>query len=211
MTSGQIQDRIYRGMGTAARVLGTVHDLYRPRGVDDPLHPARRIMRMPASFNPRDPSYGNPGRYGHAVWYGVFDAAYTRAGDYLAGQAGVFFVAAQRPLLPVLCVMTNRTVSVLRPAAPKTAGTNAYGGVVKAAAVPVLGNWPASVLAAGGRQRGDLPSDSTEPSWAVLLPALPAEIRVADVMTDDTGRSFVVASAEESDLGWRLLVRQAEN
>jgi hypothetical protein len=44
--------------------------------------------------------------------------------------------------------------------------------------------------------------------WALLLPALPADPLVGDVVNDDLGRDFLVAAAEQSDLGWRLTVRQ---
>ena len=67
--------------------------------------------------------------YGDALWYGIFDAAYTRPGDYLVQADAVWFIAAQQRLLPVLCVQTNRIVSFWRPAAPSTTGVNTYGGV----------------------------------------------------------------------------------
>jgi hypothetical protein len=33
-------------------------------------------------------------------------------------------------------------------------------------------------------------------------------LQVADVVTDDLGGNYVVGSAEQSSLGWRVLVRQ---
>jgi hypothetical protein len=44
----------------------------------------------------------------------------------------------------------------------------------------------------------------------VLLPAQPdVVLLVADLMTDDLGRNAVVSSAELTNLGWRLSVKQA--
>ena len=101
MLRDDIQDRIARGMGIAAKRLGGKCDLYRPTGPGQPIVPDNRVLQLPASFNAQNPSYAKPNGYGRAVWFGVFDSAYTRPGDYLAGDEGVFFVAAQQPLLPV--------------------------------------------------------------------------------------------------------------
>jgi hypothetical protein len=88
---------------------------------------------------------------------------------------------------------------------------NGYGGVGHALE-QVLDRWPASVLTVRGvGMRGvELPSDVAAGSWQVLLPAsCTAVLRHDDVLTDDLGRTGVVAAAELSELGWRLLVRQA--
>jgi hypothetical protein len=146
------------------------------------------------------------------MWYGVFDAAYTRAGDYLVQEAAIWFVASQQRLLPVLCVRTNRVVSFWRAAAPANIGMNSYGGVTTATNAPLLTNWPANVLGTSGSGRPDtgLPSDSSVPYWTVLLPAFPGTIvRPSDLMTDDLGRNAVVAAAELTELGWRIAAKQA--
>ncbi|HTW27865.1 MAG TPA: hypothetical protein VME92_12115 [Acetobacteraceae bacterium] len=203
-----IQDRINRGCGQAALRLGAPHDLLRPRGVNNPTAPGNRLMSLPASFNAEDEKYRRPGRFGRPLWYGVFDAAYTQVGDYLSGPAGVFFIAALQPMLPPLCVQASRTLSFMRPAAPNAAGAGSYGGVTRATATPLLGAWPASVLSAANGSHGELPSDSSIPYWSVLLPVLPVALRSSDLVNDDIGRAFVVAAAEETTLGWRLMMQQ---
>ena len=46
--------------------------------------------------------------------------------------------------------------------------------------------------------------------WTVLLPSVAGVVlRPADLMTDDLDRTGIVASAEITDLGWRLIVKQA--
>jgi hypothetical protein len=42
-----------------------------------------------------------------------------------------------------------------------------------------------------------------------MLPVLPVALRGADLISDDLGRSYVVSMAEQSALGWRLIVKQA--
>jgi hypothetical protein len=212
MDPAHLQDRIHWGLNVAARAIGIETDAYRPSGVSEPLDPMNRFLRLRAAFTAPDGKFAHPNGYGDALWYGVFDAAYTRPGDYLVQEAATWFVASQQRLLPVLCVRTNRVVSFWRPAAPANTGVNAYGGVTTATNAPLLTNWPANVLGASGRGRPDtdLPSDSSIPYWTVLLPAFPdAILRSSDLMTDDLGRNAVVAATELTELGWRITAKQA--
>ncbi len=50
MDGASLQDRISRGIGTAARRDRRTHDAYRPRGTADPLAPANRFLRLNAAF-----------------------------------------------------------------------------------------------------------------------------------------------------------------
>jgi hypothetical protein len=209
MLQDDIQDRISKGMGIAAKRLGGPCMLFRPTGPMNPLDEANCVLRLPASFNAENPSYAKPNGYGRALWFGVFDSAYTRAGDYLTGVQGMFFIAAQQKLLPVLCVLTNRTVSIARPGAPAISGPGNYGGVTSASLVPLIVNWPVSIMTYRGGESGTLPSDATIPFWSMLLPALPTALQGADIVTDDLGRRFTISAAEQSHLGWRCIVRQA--
>jgi hypothetical protein len=206
-----LQDRASRGLGVAARRVGARTDAFRPRGVSDPLAPANRFLRLHAAFSAPDGRFQRPNAYGSPLWHGTFDTAYTKPGDYLVQPAGTWFVAAQQPLLPVLCVETNRIASFVRPAAPGGVGVNGYGGVALSTATPLLSRWPASVLTAGSGMRpsANLPSDSTTATWTVLLPAIRGIVlRPADLMTDDLERTGTISTAELTDLGWRLTVKQ---
>jgi hypothetical protein len=212
MNPTELQDRIYRGLNAAARAIGADTDAYRPASPADPLAASNRYLRLRAAFTARDGQFEHPNAYGDALWYGMFDAAYTRPGDYLVQGDTVWFIAAQHRLLPVLCVQTDRIVSFWRPAAPSSTGINEYGGITPATSTALLADWPASVLGVAGRghSSADLPNDTSIPYWTVLLPALPrVTLRPSDLMTDELGRNAVVVAAELSDLGWRVTVRQA--
>jgi hypothetical protein len=213
MAQSRIQDRIQWGMNVAARAAGASVDAYRPSDVANPLDPNNRYLRLHALFTGMMGKFLRPDGYGAALVHGIFDAAYTQPGDYLVQEAGsTWFIASQEPLLPVLCVRTSRTVSFARAVAPATTGVNSYGGVTATTTMPLLTNWPASVMGAagGGQPEAALPSDSTVPYWTVLLPALLGVVLLpADLMTDDLGRSAVVSAAEVTSLGWRLTVKQA--
>jgi hypothetical protein len=208
----ELQDRIHRGLNAAARAIGADTDAYRPSGLIEPLAPVNRFLRLRAAFSAEDGKFKRPNGYGEAIWYGVFDAAYTRLGDYLVQEHTIWFVAAKQRLLPVLCVQTNRMVSFFRPAAPMSTGVNTYGGTTTDTNIPLLTNWPASVLgdSAHGHPNTDLPGDGSIPYWTVLLPAYPGVVLLpSDLLTDDLGRNAVVVVAELSSLGWRLTVKQA--
>lgn len=208
-----IPDLIRRGLGMAARAVGDWYDLYRPIGPAAPTAAGNRLLRLPAAFaSPR--GFQAAMGYGDALLQGYFDGAYARPGDYLSGDDGVFFIASCPRLAPALCVKTNRVLGFSRPAAPPAGGMNPYMGVRPATTVALLAGWPASVLAGGGGGRGALPGDAPgllggAGGWMVLLPSAGVLLRPGDMAHDDFGRAGVVASAELTDLGWRLHVRQA--
>ena len=145
-----LQDRIDKGLGAAARHIGDQYDAFRPATAANPLAAENRYLRLPATFTDENLTFRRPTGYGRAAWSGIFDRAYTKPGDYLSGPAGIFFIAAQQSLLPALCVLTNRTISTARPAAPTAPGINAYGGLLATTATPTrLTNYIASTLASG--------------------------------------------------------------
>ena len=201
-----LQDRINRGMGVAARRLGNLYTVYRPTATACPIHPARGIIQLRAAFSFSSQPFKSAPGYGGLLWAGVFDAAYTRPGDYLCARNATYFIAAQRPLLPVQCVRTNVTVSISRTA---PAAFNAYSGFVIESAETILSGWPACLRILHGTTHG-APPESRFGTWTVLLPMLPVCPEVEDVIGDDYGRTFSIAAAELSDLGWRLVVRQID-
>jgi len=211
MNVDRLVDRIRWGLNVAARSTGAVTSAYRPRGAEYPLAPENRFLRLRAAFSGIDGKFNRPNAYGNALWRGIFDAAYTQPGDYLVQEDAVWFIASQPKFLSALCVRTNRKVSFTRPAAQTTTGVNSYGGVTAANLTPLMTGWPATVLAATREPRplANLPGDTSVSLWTVLLPACPGVVlKSADLMSDDLGRSGVVATTELTDLGWRLAVRQ---
>lgn len=203
-----LQDRYSRGLGAAARVFGLPHDLLRPHGVDEPLAPERRVLRLPAAFDGGDPGYRRPRGYERAL-RGMFDADCTAVGDYLVGPRGVLFIAALPMMARPLCVLTTTVVRVLRASGPEAAGLNGYGGVGEARLRTVLEGWPAEMLGGSDGARGAVPEDGGLSTWRVLLPLTPVSIQGSDLVQDTAGERFVVRTAELSEYGWRLSVRRA--
>jgi hypothetical protein len=204
MDGPMLQDRVSRGMGVAARRTGVPYVVSRPCGTAQPLAPGNRVIKLCAAFQPGGDGGRAAAGYGGLLWHGIFDNSYTRAGDYLSSCKATYFVAAQLPLIPVQCVLTNCTIDVLRPTNPMDGG---YSGMVLETSEIVLTAWPTCLQALHASTRG-APPDSRFGSWAILLPQLPCNPQVADIISDDLGRTFTTAAAEETELGWRLIARQ---
>ena len=158
-----------RGLGAAARHIGQLCAAYRPDSPADPLAERNHYRDLHASFTEDDQHFRRPIGYGRAVWSGIFDTGCTRPGDYIQGEAGVFFIAAQQALLPSLCVQTNRTLTIQRPGAPTLAGVNGYGGLLTATALTRFASarragWGASSSPSGkscAARRVPFPGDPT--------------------------------------------------
>jgi hypothetical protein len=208
----QRQDLMSRGLGIAAHAMGLTTDVYRPAGPVAPLSASNRLVRLHAAFTGADAQFKRPPGYGDAVWYGLFDMAYTLPGDYLLQNNEVWFIASQPRLMPALCVRADRVVSFARPVTTRTVGAAPYSGVEPAESQRLLQDWPASVIGAQGAVHtlGRLPADGGVTEWVVLLPAVQGvELMPGDLMLDDLGRRGVVVAAELTELGWRLAVHQA--
>jgi hypothetical protein len=212
MNPRKLQDRLYLSLGIAARHLGESADAFRPSGPFQPLDKQNRFLRLPATFVSTSGTYNRTNTHGQALWYGAFDASYTRTGDYLVVEAGTFFVASQAPLLPILCVRTNRTISIAQPAVQSNIAGNSYGGYISGYAVTLMEQWPASVLDENrtSRSAADLPTDQVIPYWEVLVPS-PARVVLSpgDIITDDLDRTAVITGSELTNLGWRLSAKMA--
>ena len=203
-----VQDRLNRGMGAGARVLGAPYDLFRPRGATRPLAPGNRVMRLPVVLDGGDPGYRRPRGYERGM-RAMFDGVLVRPGDYLVGVLGVLFVAGMPPLQRALCVAAGAVLDVVRPGGAGLPGLNGYGGVGEAGLAPVLSGWPGQMAVVGRGKSGAVPGDGGASEWSVLLPGVAPEILASDLVQDESGRRFVVQSAELSAFGWRLTVRQA--
>jgi hypothetical protein len=209
MDVDHLQDRLYWGLNRTANVIGRVTDAYRPMEVSDPLDRSNRYLQLRAAFSRADGNFTRSIGYGVAIWRGHFDASYTRVGDYLVQDHDVWFIAEQQCLLPILCVKTNRLISITRQVAPST-GTS-INSVGANSPTTIISRWPASVLGAGseGKSPTGLPGDTTIAKSFALVPAIQGQIILpTDIVMDDLGINSVVVAAELTDLGWRLIVRQ---
>lgn len=212
MNGRKLQDRLYLGMGLSAKYIGQSTDTFRPAGPHKPLQKINRFMRLPAAFISAQGGENRANSYGDPLWHGIFDASYTRTGDYLVAPSGTFFVISQDPLLPVLCVRVNRMITVSRVTLQSGAALNAYGGYVAGRSSALLTEWPASVFreAKSGPAAAGLPADQSVPYWTVLLPPTPTvSLAGGDIIVDDLGQTAIIAVPEITNLGWRISAKMA--
>jgi hypothetical protein len=218
MDAALLQQKIYGGYAKAALRIGPTHTLYRPNGAGNPIVPSNVVTTLAASFNAEDMAYAKPRGYGQAVWYCLADGTQIHVGDYLvnAGNGLTYFIAAMQETLPILAVQCNRAVRIGRMPAGNGAGYVGYAGVVQSEESDALGaggtdgtfgsGWPASILLGGAADGHSLlPSGVRQSCVTILLPAsVPLAISESDVIQDDMGRDYAIASAELSALGWRI-------
>jgi hypothetical protein len=212
MRGDLLQDRLHYAWGVAARYVGNQADAYRPTGSHNPLDTKNKFLRLATIFRPLGGGMLAPVDHATSEWQGIFDASYTQPGDFLVEGNRIFFIAVQQPLLPVLCVQTNRIISIVRPAVQRNVGANSYGGYSAGAASILMSEWPASMLGNTGKgaPAAGLPTDEMVPYVEVLLPYVPPIIlSPGDIIGDDLGRSIVISAAELTELGWRITARLA--
>ena len=202
MDVGRLQDKIAKGMGVAARKIGGSSVVYRPHGVQCPIGERNRIIKLLAAFEPEG---GSSRAIVQAMWRGTFDSLYTRPGDYLVGSEQTFFIGNQMANLPLICILTNGVVRLQRPSFAIQGG---YSGLHESATTDIAVGWPASLLESGGQPDAATTAKGRFGEWTLLLPRLPISPQVADVVSDEAGATYVVGAAEQSVLGWRMLVRQ---
>jgi hypothetical protein len=212
MDGRKLQDRVNFGLGRSARYIGQWADAFRPSGPSDPLDKQNRYLRLPAAFLPASGGDSRTNSYGEPLWRGVFDAGYTRAGDYVVLGSQVFFVVSQQPLLPVLCVIANCTISFARPNSQAGAAVNSYGGYTSSGSTVLMERWPASVLAdtRAGAATAGLPINLGAPYLSILVPSVAGiNLSPGDLVTDDLGRTAVITGSELTSLGWRVNAKLA--
>ena len=203
MDAVRLRDIISRGMGNAARVIGSDYDVFRTRSPRDPLSSGNRIMRLPVILD-NGASGHRRARGFERVLRATFDGIAIRSGDYLRGPRGTLFVAALPPMERALCVLTNKVVDVLRPGGPDGVGLNGYGGLIEATLETVLAGWPVQMTTTGTAGQGALPGDGGRSVCSFLFPVTPVAIKASDLLQDEAGARYVVRTCDGSEMGWHV-------
>ncbi len=228
MAVSGIQASIYAGYGAAAVALSAdTYQVYRgAAGQSDPTA-GTPIAALPMTFTNAKLTGANFERgllHDDIAVAALIDASTLELGDYLVGPAETFFIAGMDPMLPVIAVRCNRTISASRSLSELTvgggmgnAGPSQFGGKTPfwgrredaADNTPAI-KAPACTLASAGRatSRSDMPSAAPGPSrWRIYLsPAtFPRDsINDRDFLTDESGNRHMVEAAGWTRLGYRL-------
>lgn len=216
MDAATIQGKIYRGYGLAAQRTGYAFDWYRPSAPADPISDGNLQGQVNASFTvgPSSFNFERVPNHKDVLFNGLFDATGFQAGDYLVNTSfGTYFVAQLAPLVPPLCVLCNRVLTISAPGPSKSYGAQPeYMGTTPNNENPLMTAFPAAVLfdARGRAQEVGLPLDLPSPFFSVIMPAWPGiDVRTSMLISDDQDRRYVVSAAERSAFGWRLFAQQA--
>jgi hypothetical protein len=214
MDGATLQLKVYEGYAKAAVRLGMPFAQYRPSGATNPTQGAPLNASLLASFNAKDMAYGKAQDYGKATWYCLADGTQLAVFDYLIGAQQTFYIAAMQPLLPILAVQCNTTISVTRPQLQtNVGGITDYEGTTAANETPLMTGFPASVLQGSKGEKGEvvLPGDVRNAWWIVLFPYAGVTLRAGDIIYDSPlNRRYIISSAELTDLGYRLTAIQGQ-
>lgn len=206
MDRAELLAKVAVGNAHVAGQVGVVCAVYRPNGVSAPIVSANLIQSLPVYLEPAERLQERP------EWIGTFDFGNTLRGDYLVAVGGpTYFIGAQTGLAPVVCVQTNAILSMTRPVAASNFGADGYSGVADSMMQNLISDWPASLVASGWAKDGEAVDNMGLAAWEIMLPIMSVVPFVADLVTDDLGRIFVVTAAERTLLGWLLHVKQASS
>lgn len=198
--------------GKMATVFGRPSVVYRPRGSGDPIVPGHVVLTpMVAIDSVNTFKFTTPQSFGKPTFFAAFDARLARIGDYLVQDQDIYFLVTIDDIAPPQLTRCNRRVTLLRTLNTPKAGLMPYGGTTAGNEAPRFMCWPASVLEKSKGDRGDmgLPGDKKFGNVEMILPvSLPDVPRTSDIITDDLSRRFVVTSAEQTFMGWRVLAQQ---
>lgn len=218
--SASIQTAIYGGIAALADVLGQPVQQYRALSANNPTGLPCLLQVLNAYFNDKpDFSGTSVPLIGKAAWFVAIDGTQTAPGDYLLGMGsspgdnGTWFISDQAPFMSIGVVKCNGTLSVYRPSGNPGFGAQPYGGDAVSAELPIMLNWPGSLLQGLKGEKGDtqLPGDIRMPWFNMQIPAFRGvEVKAGDILVDDLDRRFKVSSCELTTRGWRLTAQLAQ-
>lgn len=213
-----IDQKIRFGYAKAAKKLGKPFELYRSATPFNPLSIGNLIGSLPAVVTV-DWEWMKSNKPGNAIWWILIDgqdSSYplsAQEGDYLVGDQ-TFFILTKEYQMPMSAAECNRVVSIIRPEQPIGVGNQGYAAYTLPTSTTIMEGMPISILKDRGGRFADskLPTDTDQPGWIVQMPNLGGvNILTGDIMIDDVGDNYVVSTNEETEFGWRLVVRQVVN
>jgi len=216
MDAQQIQDKIYeKGYGKVADHIGFLYTIYRSSDGDNPIQPANIIGEIKVAPTTTW-TWMMVKKYGDSTWILVVDGRGLEVGDYLVGELRTFFIASMEKILPILGVMCDRKITIVRPKTTEGIGDVGYSGYVQgdASTFDVLHtSVPSSFLKSsrGEKNPVKLPTDAKMPWYAVYLPQWDSVfLRNGDIIIDENQQDYIISDNEHTPLGWHLNVHGLE-
>lgn len=212
-TPSQLQAKVARGYGIAAKHLGDTCNWYRCSNAGPVLISGNKLGTLPANFT-TGTTYSKNQPPGKNTWIALVDGTRVQQGDYLVDPQGVaWFISNLRGYLPPGAIQCNRVATFKRPVGSTNVGLNGYGGDVESTETLLATQIPCSIMS--GSRRGEhtdakLPEDVSGAWWDVLLPQISGlTLRPFDIIYDELGRRAIISTAELTpENGWRLTAEQ---
>ena len=136
------------------------------------------------------------------------------SGGGIIDDNNTYYVQSLQFNLPPRVVICNRTISIIRPSQQTGPGYVGYQGYTPGTSINIMTGMPASVLKGGRGENAptNLPTDTREPMWPILMPNLGnVTLRTDDIVIDDLNQEYVISVAEATLLGWRIDAIQVVN
>lgn len=217
MDADRLSTKVFAGYGRAAKRVGQLVQIYRPRSAREALSEANLAGEINAAFtvhNSRNFNFEMPSDYDKPLYHILANASLLRVGDYLRDpehRVGTFFIASITPAMPPLGVSCNLIISIKKPGPAPAVGLSGYSGTTTANEEPILTSWPASVIRRQVMREQYLPQDVGVGSFQILIPAFEnIVIRPGMLVSDNYGSRYAISMAERQDLGWRLEAQRAQ-
>ncbi len=209
-----VEQKIQKGYAKVGKYIGAVYTVYRAQGPNDPIAPANVVTQTNAAIDvSAKMTWPRPAVFGQSEpdAYGAFDLTGINPGDYFVGPQGTFFLHDIEAFVAYHMTWCNTTVSLLRSEAPDFADSPYMADAVSQD-TPLAQNWPANIILTGRHERTslDLPGDAKTGYFMARLPvSFPVQVRQNDRIQEPDGGVFLVAAAELTPLGWRLMMVRA--
>lgn len=208
MDGNKLQAKIFRGLGIAAKVIGTPFDVYRAPTLIQPLAPANQISTLKASFTTgyEYKNYGKP----NGLWTVVIDGTNLQIGDYITNGSRTYFIADKQDILPMPAILCSHVVSIIRPGYTTSGPMEATEAVI-ASGLPVQ-------MWAKGSGAHSIPfllgseSKTATPAFTVNINSRnTTDIKQHDVLIDSNGVRYEIDLVNFGMFGIECIARQEKS
>src|ERR1017187_784096 len=147
MDAATLQQRIWSGYAKAAIRIGYTFAIYRSATAINPLDSGNLIGTTFCGID-KNYTYKNPAKYGDKQYQLLIDGTQVLPFDYLVGQdiTATYFICSMFPLVPILGMACNHTITITRPTSVDGAGFTGYSAYLPGDATLLMQSIPASVL-----------------------------------------------------------------
>ena len=139
MDFAKLSSKVYSGYAKAAKRIGFDSEVYRTASLTSPIDVANKIhTAFKVSVAP-DFSFERYNKHQKPDWILMCDGNLVEIGDWIdGGSNGLFYVADKQPMLPMVAMQCNRTVSIVRSGYSDVSGSMQPEDLPIASSLPVF-------------------------------------------------------------------------